>query len=521
MNTMTKAIPALIASGLLLCTISDAQSQDLSIEDLQYGTNPSNSPLADFLSGIPGNSANDISVGIALENLCGQIFADSTPLVPQIFNTFDLCFGVVGPVLAALDPEDKEFAQFVQESAGLLLGVSGQEVAAMAGSFTQLVPGGAISAENRLSHLRLAQAGSPTGKALAWDSRTGALTFDLESGGGAGDTFENRWRFYVNGDVTTGQQDTTELVEGYDLHGFSVNGGGDYRLERNRFIGFNLATDQVNLDYVGGSDGKVMTYDAAAYALLFRDDGWYVQGYAGLGTGKIDLSRSLRFRSRSSVITLPDGTTFLDLFSPIETIETNFNSNTDAGRLFTTVGAGRDLQRGPVTIGVSGSLDFLRVNVDGYTETTDDPRGDPLKLQINDYNYRSLRFIAAVDASRPISTSYGVMTPFVRGEWIHEFEDNPTAIRARFAADPFSVGFVQNNLSYLGGAPAVNPQTGQPDPTTFVITSDNPDTDYFQFSTGANAVLPQGVQAFVSLEALVGLRNFERYTLHFGVSKEF
>lgn len=521
MNTTKRAFPAFIVVVVLLWTVPDTQGQDLSIETLHYGTNPSNSPLADFLSGIPGNSANDISVGIALENLCGQIFSDTTPLTPQVFNAFDLCFGVVGPVLAALDPEDKEFAQFVQESAGLLLGVSGQEVAAMAGSFTQLVPGGAVSAQDRLSRLRLTQADSPTDRALAWDSRTGELTFDLASGGGAGDAFGNRWRFYVNGNATTGKRDTTELVEGYDLRGVSVNGGGDYQLKRDRFIGFNLAVDRADLDYVGGSDGKVTAYDAAAYALLFRDNGWYLQGYAGLGSGRIKLSRGLRFRSRSRVIELPDGTTFLDLSSPIETVATNFNSDTHAGRVFATLGTGRDIQRGPVTIGVSGSVDYLKVNVNGYSESTDDPHGDPLKLEIDDYDHRSLRFIAAADVSRAVSTSHGVVTPFVRGEWIHEFEDNPTEIRARFAADPFSAGFVQNNPGYSDGVPAVNPQTGQPDPTTFIITSDNPDTDYFQLSTGASAVFPQGVQAFISLEGLVGLRNFERYTLHVGVSKEF
>lgn len=519
LNRIKETVPA-IAITLLFIT-SGARAQEVSIETLQFGTNTSRSPLADYLSGIPGNSANDISVGIALENLCGQIFSDETPLVPATFNVFDLCFGTVAPVLVALDPEDTEFAQFVEESAGFLIGVSGQEVASLATGFTQLTPAGAATAQNRLTKLRLAQADSPTGRALAFDSRTGELTFGLDSGGGAGDSIGTPWRFYVNGDASTGEKDTTELETGYDLDGMSLDAGGDYRLDDQRFVGFNLAATQVDLKYINGSEGDVETYDAAGYALWFRDNGWYFQGHAGLGTSNIDMSRQLRFRTRSGVFTLPDGTTFLNLLSPIETITTKFNGNTDANRVFVTVGAGRDIQRGPVTIGISSAFDFLDVDVDGYRETAEDVRGRSLELEVDDFDHQSLRLITGLDISRAISTSHGVVVPYVRGEWIHEFEDDPTSIRARLAADPFSTGFTQTNGTYLGGAPAVDPATGRPDPTTFVITSDEPDADYFQFSTGASAVFRDGLQAFVSIETVIGLRDFERYALRLGLSKEF
>jgi uncharacterized protein with beta-barrel porin domain len=358
-------------------------------------------------------------------------------------------------------------------------------------------------------------------RAIAYDSRTGRLTYGLDSGGGAGDLFGSGWRVYANADATTGEKDTTELTLGFDLDGFSMDAGADYRLDPDRFVGFNIAINQVDLDYVSGSDGDVQTYDASVYGLWFKDDGWYLQGHAGIGTSNIDLSRRLRFRTRSGVFVLPDGTSFLDLFSPLVTIDANFDSETDAGRLFGTLTAGRDIQKGPWTIGISGALDYLDVSVDGYTENADDLRANALELEINDYDHQSLRLIAGVDVSRPVSTRFGVVVPFVRGEWIHEFEDDPSRIQARFAADPFSTGFVQNNNVYLGGVPAVNPVTGRPDPTTFVITSDDPDPNYFQFSTGASAVLKQGFQAFVSLDALVGLRDFNRYTLRVGVSKEW
>lgn len=520
MNRISRAIPAFIVTVLLLFTTSPAQSQQLSIEDLQFGTNPSNSPLADFLSGIPGNNANQVSVGIALENLCGQLISDTTPLVPEIFNIFDVCFGVFGPVLAALGPGDTEFAQFVQNNASLLLGASGQEVAAMANSFTQLTPAGGIAAMERLNELRLAQAGSPTEQAIAFNARTGKLTMGLESGGGAGDVFNEGLRFYVNGDASTGKKDPTDLVTGYDLNGLSLDGGGDYRIDPNRFVGFNIAAREAKLDYVNDSSAEVSTYDISGYGLWFMKDDWYVQGNAGIGTSQIDLTRQLEFSSRSVVIVLPNGTTFFDPSSPRKRIVSKFDSGTNASRLFASLGGGRDFHNGPLTIGISGMFDYLDVNVDGYREHSNNFGGIPLELEIDDYSHESVRFIGAVDISRAMSTSYGVLSPFARGQWFHEFKDKPTTITARFAGDPFSVGFKQNNLFYSAGVPAVDPASGKPDPTTFTITSDTLDTDYFQFTTGISAVLKGGMQAFVSVDALVGLRDFSRYTLRAGISKE-
>lgn len=526
-TTIRKVVPVFALATVWFCCspgtwaqVTDpAPGNGLSINDLQFGTNPSNSPLADFLSGIPGNNANEVSVGIALENLCGQLISETTPLVPQIFNIFDVCFGVFGPVLAALDPEDTEFAQFVEESAGLLLGASGQEVAAMANSFTQLTPAGAGASQERLNKLRLAQVDS-SAEVLAFDAHTGNLTMDLDSGGGAGDLFNEGWRFYISGDASTGEKDATELVTGYDLDGLGLNAGGDYRLDPKRYVGFNASIRELDLDYLNNSTAEVTTVDLAGYGLWFKDDSWYIQSHAGFGTSDIDMARQLQFTSRSTVIVLPDGTTFFDPDSPREEIVSTFASDTDASRLFASVVAGRDFHRGPVTIGVSGMLDYLDVSVDGYTEASDNFGGIPLQLEIDDYDHQSLRFIAGVDVSRSISTSYGVVTPFVRGEWIHEFKDEPTEITARFTGDPFSVGFEQNNLFYSGGVPAVDPATGDPDPTTFTITSDDPDTNYFQFTTGASTVFKGGMQAFVSLDALVGLRDFERYVFRIGVTKE-
>lgn len=56
--------------------------------------------------------------------------------------------------------------------------------------------------------------------------------------------------------------------------------------------------------------------------------------------------------------------------------------------------------------------------------------------------------------------------------------------------------------------------------TKFAFENDNPDRDYVNLGTGLVAVLPNGLQPFVNVRAMVGNTQFNNYAGTFGLRIE-
>ena len=117
------------------------------------------------------------------------------------------------------------------------------------------------------------------------------------------------------------------------------------------------------------------------------------------------------------------------------------------------------------------------------------------------------------------STAKGVLIPYFGLSFIHEFENDPRVINARFANDPFSAGFNQSNGTFVNGVNAAN--NGQSVPTIISIETDAPDDNYFRLSLGTSGILPNGKNWFVSLTTLLGLEDTSHYSVAAGFRSEF
>ena len=331
-----------------------------------------------------------------------------------------------------------------ESSAGLdevLYQANSEEVATQGTGLVRLSAIQTIAVAGRLTQLRIADAGSGSGLALNQD--TGSMHFDYARGGSAGESDFGRWSIYVNGELSNADKDETPNEAGFDHDGGAITAGADYRAKDNLFFGVNLAlaTSEAELNNGGllDSDGQSVT----AYVTSYNDSGWYFEGTVGLGQSDYEQTRRIDY-------TL--GTT---------TVNQTARGDTEGDQTYASIGAGKDYVRDALLISFSGTLDYLNADIDGFSETISDTRaGFGLGMEVDDQSIDSLRSTLGVQISKSISTNRGVVVPYARADWIHQFEDDPRSTSARFLSDPFSAGF--NNTSNFDGT------------TDFTLVTDEP-----------------------------------------------
>lgn len=347
----------------------------------------------------------------------------------------------------------------------------------------------AIAVAGRLQKLRLADAGR-AGETVAFDTDRGRFNYNYETGGGAGDDGFSRWSFYANAELSTGDRDATVLEAGYDLDGGRATVGIDYRVGNNGFIGASLDYIGTRADFTNDSRLDTDGYDLTLYGTAYSDSGAYIEGTVGAGAN--DYKQDRRFRYTVPGVPGPFGTGL-----PVTTVNQTAKGNTSGDQWFASIGVGKDISSSSGWGGnLSLTLAYLDASIDGFAETISSTApGFGMGLTIGDQDITSLRSTVGTQVSKAISTGHGVWVPFVRADWIHEFDNDSRTIIGSFANDSISS-------------------------SVFQLTTDEPDQDYFRVGGGLSAVFAHGLQAFLSVDAVLGVENTNYYTAAIGIRKE-
>ncbi|AEF98694.1 autotransporter outer membrane beta-barrel domain-containing protein [Methylomonas methanica] len=144
---------------------------------------------------------------------------------------------------------------------------------------------------------------------------------------------------------------------------------------------------------------------------------------------------------------------------------------------------GFDYAIGGLTIGPRATVRYRRANMDSYIEQGN----SGLELRFMRDSLTSVQSSLGAQASYAISTGRGVLVPQLNADWTHEFANGQRSIFVQFAQD------------------------NRPVPTTFSFQTDRPDRDFFHLGAGLVAILPNGWQAFVNFETLLGHAYFDNY----------
>jgi len=292
----------------------------------------------------------------------------------------------------------------------------------------------------------------------------------LISGGGASadrSSLMSRLGIFANGQGSFGNQDAKSAEPGYDFHTAGITVGVDYRFTDQLVLGvaFGYLHTKASYDLSVGSSGA-NGYDLSAYGTFYILDRLYLDAIVTGGWNTYNNERNI-----------PDATA-------------TANSNTNGTQFSVSVGAGYNFNIGAFGFGPTARVNYIHVHIDGYQETG----ATPFNVTVGSQNVESLTTDFGGQATYAISVPWGVLAPFLRLEWEHQYLGNSRTVTGSLVASPSTV---------------VSNQTP------------SPDRDYLRLGAGLSGTFRRGVSAFLDFDTVVGQSGFSSYAFNSGVRFEF
>jgi len=290
----------------------------------------------------------------------------------------------------------------------------------------------------------------------------------------------------LNGRGSWFERDPGTLERGYDGNAYSVQLGLDKRLSPATVIGGFVVYERSRAEFGRdpaqesplSSEGKTRsnTLSLVVFGAHNLSDALYIEGAAGYGMIDYELNRSVYYQPAGG-----------GAITPVDT-----QGDTDGKNYWMSLGGGYELASGASSLTPYARLTYARSTLDGYSETELTAAG--LAMRYGEARRSSLTSTLGIRAGMTRSYTWGVLAPFVKLEYEHEFKNDPQKINTTFVLDSAN--------------------------TLFTPQGQQPDRNYFHFGAGTQFIMPNGWISFIELEALLGQRDLDRTRLFIGLRKE-
>jgi outer membrane lipase/esterase len=297
------------------------------------------------------------------------------------------------------------------------------------------------------------------------------------SGGASGDKDSpfDRLGAFVNGNFGVGDKDGTDRELGFEYDSQGVTAGVDYRFTDNFVLGGTFGYNAIKSDFDASRGNLDLDgYSFSLYSTYYNDD-FYLDTVLSGGWNEYDSRRNIQ---------LPG-------FNQTALGDTRGNDYS-----FNVTG-GYDFHQQGLTYGPYGRVSYQNVQIDGYQENASNPgsTGFGAVTSIDKQNAVSLQTALGGQLSYAISTSFGVLMPTARAEWVHEFHDGSRPVNWKLSNIPTQ--------------------------TTIVNVSDGADRNFGNLGAGLSATFTHGASAFLFYEAMVGRDHISEHSINAGVRAEF
>lgn len=297
------------------------------------------------------------------------------------------------------------------------------------------------------------------------------------------------WGFFLTSSYGLGEKDPTDNEPGFDFDSWSIVSGADYRLSEQMVLGFafSYAMTDSSVDYDRG-DIEVDGIGGSVYGFYYTGD-FYFDAIAGYSYGDYNTTRNLSY----TVAAKAGGVT---------RVNQGFSGNTNSDDINISLGTGYNAKVASFFITPNAQLQYVRSEIDSYTESlqgSNTNAGFGLTLRVDDQEITSLNSTLGLMVNRPVNTSQGVFTPYLKADYIHEFDNDSREITAHFAT-------VRSEFDELN---------------TIVIPTDAPDRDYFDVGAGLSTVFPGGLQCFLDYNTVLGYDDLTVHRITAGLRFEF
>ncbi|RMH35902.1 MAG: autotransporter outer membrane beta-barrel domain-containing protein [Nitrospirae bacterium] len=273
-------------------------------------------------------------------------------------------------------------------------------------------------------------------------------------------------------------RNVTPFADGFDANVYGLTAGVDYLW--NPLFLTGLAFNWINTDgdFDGGGDFVHNSYGGTIFAAFQPTPNLFAQIAAGYARKLYLVSRAASFIGGNGTV-ISSGLANSTTYGNIATVNALLGYDHPI-----ILGQNRTITM--LTIGPRIGLNYSNTHIQDFTETGN----TGLELRYDDQYVNSVQSVLGVVGILNIHTGWPlipVLRPQVTGEYIHEFANSQRFIHVRFAKD------------------------SPTNPTPFQFQNDRPVRNFFNIGVGTLAVLPNGIQAFVNFQTMVGNAQFTNY----------
>jgi outer membrane lipase/esterase len=443
------------------------------------------------------NAANEVELPNGADE--GTADASGTAVIEEgaatgNVNTVSNSKTIVSACTSGANPSDSQF----QQDCSAIVGGSTSDPQGTSAALTALTPD-QVDAQNRaaaqqvtvqqavikarMGGLRLASGvrGFSPDEAIASNFLYGPAT----GGGASADAQFGSTGVFFNIKYFDGSQDRNNFTSGYDTDGWTATLGADYRVQNNLILGALVDYSSGNVDYdanKGEMDGE--SWGIGAYGTYFLKGGGFVEGIVGYNSDEYDMKRNIRY-------------SISDATGNVTNVNQTAKSSPNADVFYASLGGGYNIDRQSYTLTPQLSLNYVNNSVDSYTERMSDPSapGGGFAVSYGSETYDSMTSRLGFVAAKAVSTASGVFVPQMSIDWIHEFRNDQKDLDARYV----------NDLSF----------------TPLLITTTEPDRNYFNLGVAVSGQFANGRSAFLSLDVILGYEDVDYYAITGGFRMEF
>ncbi|MET0027819.1 MAG: choice-of-anchor D domain-containing protein [Candidatus Thiodiazotropha sp.] len=301
------------------------------------------------------------------------------------------------------------------------------------------------------------------------------------SAGDDGDLYDDRLGVFITGSISSGSKDDTALESGLDFDTQGITLGSDYRITDRFILGGALGYVGTRSDLSNdGGDVDTRGYSLNLYGTYFIASEFFVDFATGYAQNRFDQERRVIYQLDDSVH-----------------VNQTFSADYDGDSYSLFIGSGYDLNRNTWSFGPRLDIEYIRSDVDSFQEQSrsTDTEGSGWATRVEEMQQTWLTLNLGGRVAYTHSTDWGVMIPYLRLDWLHEFKDDSQTLTAYFVDDP--------------------------DAQAIEIVTDEPDRDYMRLRLGTSAQFQNGLVGFIDYGQIFARENWNSWDFSVGIRMGF
>jgi uncharacterized protein YhjY with autotransporter beta-barrel domain len=291
----------------------------------------------------------------------------------------------------------------------------------------------------------------------------------------------SNWGAFANGSYSAGKKAPTTFEDAFDYNDSEYSAGTDVRLNRHVVIGLLAGHTLKNVNFNSSESIVSGGIRGAGYSAIFYTQFEWDAPYLNLSVGyqhlALDTRRSITYPSLNPLIPSVDETS---------------TSSATATSLIANLGAGYSFHWRGFSAEPYLNTQYVDTKIAAFTEHG----GNGFDTNVASQSIPSLTSAAGLKLQQAFLPPFGVIVPYVYGEYRHEFMEKSRTVQTSYAAANVSAA-------------------------DFSLPTDAPTRSYYAVGGGLTVVLKHGLQGFLQYVKILQLTNYTDYVASGGIRYEF